>query len=97
MGKYVALDALEFLSNFMINDMPEPRRFEEVSNDLIVAASKWKNGEHLRVAICGECAPILWTEGKTDAAIRVEQLWDEIARTHGVDILCGYLQKSIHC
>jgi len=93
-GKYVALDALEVLSNFMVNDMPEPSRFSKVANDLVVAASKWINGEHLRVAICGECAPILWAEGKADAAIRLEELWNEIARTVDIDILCGYSLES---
>ena len=28
--------------------------------------------------------------GKAEAAIRVEHLWDEIAKTYDVDILCGY-------
>jgi DNA-binding NarL/FixJ family response regulator len=96
-GKYVALDALEVLSNCMVNDMPEPSRFFNVADDLIVAASKWKNGDRLRVAICGECAPILWAGGKADAAIRLEELWNKIAETYDVDILCGYLRKSIHC
>lgn len=96
-GKYVALDAVELLSNFMVNDMPNSTRFLKATDDLIVAASKWKNDERLRVAICGECAPILWAEGKADAAIRLEELWDEIAGTYDVDVLCGYLRKSIHC
>jgi hypothetical protein len=32
----------------------------------------------------------LWAEKKADAAMRLEELWNEIARTHPVDILCGY-------
>jgi hypothetical protein len=96
-GKYIALDALKVLSNFMVNDMPEPSRFSKVVNDLIVAASKWTSGEHLRVAICGECAPILWAEGKADAAIALEELWNEITRTYDVDILCGYSLESLRC
>jgi hypothetical protein len=38
----------------------------------------------------------LWAEGKADAAIRVERLWDQIATTHEVDILCGYALSSFH-
>ena len=94
-GKYVALDAREVLSNFMVNDMPEPNRFSKLANDLIVRASTWKNGEHLRVAICGECPSILWAEGKADAAIRLEELWNEIASTYDIDILCGYSMESL--
>ena len=29
-------------------------------------------------------------QGKTDAAIQLERLWDVIAKTCDVDILCGY-------
>jgi len=89
-GKYLALDAIEFLSNFMVNDMPDPGWFLKVADDSIVGARKGANGEHWRVAACGECASILWAQGKADAAIRLEELWNQIARTYNVDILCGY-------
>jgi hypothetical protein len=36
----------------------------------------------------------LWAHGKAEAAIRLEQLWDEIAKTCDVDILCGYVLES---
>ncbi|MGA7189111.1 MAG: hypothetical protein WBY66_11480, partial [Candidatus Acidiferrales bacterium] len=39
---------------------------------------------------------VLWAEGKADAAIRVEQLCDEVGKTFGVDILCGYALSSFH-
>ena len=94
-GKYVALDAVEFLSNFMVNDMPDPGWFLKVVGDLIVAARKGANGEHLRVAACGESASMLWAQGKADAAIRLEELWNEIAKTYEVDILCGYPLESL--
>ena len=57
-------------------------------------AAKAAQREPPRVAVCGECAPILWAQGKADAAIQVEHLWDEIARKHEVDILCGYVLNS---
>ena len=96
-GGYVALDAVEFLSNFMVSDMPDPGWFLKVVDDLIAAARKGANGEHLRVAACGECAHLLWAQGKADAAIRLEELWNEIARTYNVDILCGYSLESLRC
>ena len=96
-GKYLALDAVRFLSNFMVNDMPDPGWFLKVVDDSTVAARKGANGEHSRVAACGECAPILWAQGKADAAIRLEELWNKIARTYNVDILCGYPLESLRC
>jgi hypothetical protein len=52
--------------------------------------------EHYGVVACGECSPVLWVEGKAGAAIRLEQLWDEVGKTFGVDILCGYALSSFH-
>jgi hypothetical protein len=94
-GRYVAMDAANFLIDFMVSDMPDTGWFLKVVDELIVSARKRANGEHLRVAICGECAPILWANGKADATIRLEELWNQIARTYDVDILCGYSLKSL--
>jgi DNA-binding NarL/FixJ family response regulator len=89
-GTYIPLDVAKTLSTFMVNDMPDSTRFFEIVGDLIrIAAQAWKR-ENLRIAACGECGPLLWAEGKADAAIRLEQLWDQIATIYGVDILCGY-------
>jgi hypothetical protein len=93
-GRYIPLNAAETLSTFMVNDLPDPARFFKVGGDLIAAAANAAKGDYPRVAACGECAPILWAQGKPDAAIQLEHLWDEIANTHNVDILCGYVMKS---
>ncbi|HET6178585.1 MAG TPA: response regulator [Candidatus Sulfotelmatobacter sp.] len=95
-GRYIALDAAETLSTFMVNDMPDPVRFMKVASDLIAGAAKAARGEQPRVAACGECAPLLWAHGNAEAAIRVEHLWDEIGRTYDVDILCGYPLGGFH-
>jgi hypothetical protein len=50
--------------------------------------------EHPRVAFCGEGVGLLWAEGKTDAAIRIEQLCNDLGKTHDVDILCAYPLRS---
>jgi DNA-binding NarL/FixJ family response regulator len=95
-GRYTSLDVADTLSRFMVNGFPDPARFREVASGLIATAAKAAKGERPRVAACGECAPVLWAKGKPDAAIRLEQLWDQMARTHEVDILCGYPLGSFH-
>ena len=95
-GRYIQLDVTETLSTFMVNDMPDAARFFEAVGALIQAASKAAKREHSRVVACGECSPVLWAERKPDAAIRLEQLWDEVGKTFGVDILCGYAFSSFH-
>jgi DNA-binding NarL/FixJ family response regulator len=93
-GTYIQLDVVKTLSTFMVNDMPDSTRFFPVVGGLIEAAAK--EAKHSRVVACGECSPLLMAEGKPDAAIRLEQLWDEVGKTFGVDILCGYALSSFH-
>ena len=95
-GTYIELDVAKMLSTFMVNDMPDDARFFEVTKGLIQSAAKVAKAEHPRVVACGECSPMLWAEGKADAAIRLEQLWDEVGKAFGVNILCGYALNSFH-
>ena len=60
-----------------------------------MTAAKAVKGERPCVVACGECAPLLLAQGNAEAAIRVEQLWDEIAKTYNLDILCGYRLGSV--
>jgi len=89
-GRYISLDAAETVSTFMVNDLPDPGRFTEVTRDLISQAAKAVKVEPARIAACGECASLLWTQGKAEAAIRLEHLWDQIAKSQRLDILCAY-------
>jgi DNA-binding NarL/FixJ family response regulator len=95
-GTYIQLDVAKTLSTFMVNDMPDTARFFEVAIGLVHSAAKVAKGEHSRVVACGEGVALLWAEGKADAAIRLEQLWDEVATTFEVDIFCGYALSSFH-
>ncbi len=78
-GRYISLDVAKTLSTFMVNDMPDWERFFEVVGGLVSGAAKAGKGEHSRVAMWGECGPLLWAEGKVDAAIRLEQLLNQLA------------------
>ena len=93
-GTYISLDAANTPSTIMVNGLPDPARFFECINGLIETASKAAKAEHPRVAFCGEGVGLLWAEGKTDAAIRIEQLWNDLAKMHEVDILCAYPLRS---
>src|SRR5208282_423203 len=86
-GRYLPLDVGDTLSTFMGNDAPDPVRFLRAVGDLIAAAARATAGDPSRVAICGECASILWTQGKADAAIQVEQLCSKVTQRYEIDIL----------
>jgi DNA-binding NarL/FixJ family response regulator len=95
-GTYIQLEVNKAFSTFMVNDMPDSTRLFQVVGGLIAAAVRAARQQHLGVVVCGECSPILLAEGQADAAIRVEQLWNEVGKTFGVDILCGYALSSFH-
>jgi len=89
-GRYLSLDVTEILSSFMANDLLDPARFLRVVGDLVAEAARATAGEQSRVAVCGECASVLWEQGKADAAIQLEQLLNQLARRYAMDILCGF-------
>jgi DNA-binding NarL/FixJ family response regulator len=95
-GRYISLDVAKTLSTFIVNDMPDWERFYEVVGGLVSRAAKAGKGEHSRVAMWGECGPLLWAEGKVHAAIRLEQLLNQLATIYEFDLLCAYALSSFH-
>ena len=90
-GRLIFLDASETLSTLLMSGgMPDESRFFDIVGRLIEEAAKAAVGKRARVAACAECAFLLWEQGKTEAAIRLEQLWDQLTRTQEVDVLCAY-------
>lgn len=89
-GTYVSLDAADALSIFMIDEWPDTGRFFESLKNRIESASKAATAKHPRIAIFDEGVALLWAEGKREAAIRLEQLGNDVTRTRKVDMLCAY-------
>jgi signal transduction histidine kinase len=89
-GRYVSLDAAETLSKFLVDGWPDATLFVEVVGNLIGLAKLRSGGEGQHIAVFGEMVSVLWSQGKMDAAFRLEQLWTELARTHAFALRCGY-------
>ena len=94
-GRYIAVDAAETLSIFIVNGMPDPARFMEACGTLIQTAAKASQGQPHRVAVFAEDVHVLWERGNPEAVIQVEQLCKKLAQLHDVDILCGYSLGSV--
>ena len=93
-GSYISLAADDTVAAMMVNDMPDPARCAALTRDVITRAAGTVKRKHARVAICGECSPLLLGAGNPEAAVRLEHLWDEITREYEADTLCGYLWSS---
>jgi DNA-binding NarL/FixJ family response regulator len=93
-GTYIQLDATDALSRIMVNGLPDPVRFFRGLGGFIESAAKATKSAQPRVVVFGEAVALLLAEGKTDAAIRFEQLGNDLVETHGVHILCAYPLSS---
>jgi CheY-like chemotaxis protein len=89
-GRYFALEPADVFSKLLEDGKLDADRFLRAAGDLIATALNSATGKHPRVAVCGECAALLHAAGKTEDAVEMEQLWNELARIYNVDSLCGY-------
>src|SRR5580658_1044414 len=89
-GRYVALDAAETLDRLMVDGLPDTARFSEVIGGVMAGAVSAARDENHRVVAFGEMVALLWAEGKPEAAIRLEKLWNQMARTYSFSLRCAY-------
>jgi len=84
----VLLDAERTLSTFMTNGKPDVDRFTNSMREVIKRACRGRANR--RVRIYGQMVDILWRTEEREAAIRLEVLWNQLARTQAFSLLCGY-------
>ena len=90
-GEYNALDAVETLSKIMVDGMPDADLFFEVVGSLIERTAQGRR--HVR--IFGEMVAHLWVEGNQPAAIRLEELWNDLRNTiHPFSLFCAYSTRG---
>lgn len=90
-GQYIALEARETLSMFMDNGWPDERRFTDVVGALIASAAQ---GRRPPVRVFGEMVAILWADGNGKAAIRLEELWNQLRQRLSFSLLCAYPMRG---
>lgn len=84
--QYIALDAEETLSKFIVNGWPNEELFMRVVTDLITRAKS--NGR--RVRAFGEMVAVLWARGDCAATVQLEHLWHKVCQTEGLSLFCAY-------
>jgi PAS domain S-box-containing protein len=89
-GRYVVLDAAETLARLMAGGVPDTVRFSEVLSGVLSRAGSAARDENHRVVAFGEMVALLWAEGRLEAAIQVEKLWNQLARAHSFSLRCAY-------
>jgi DcmR-like sensory protein len=85
-GRYVARDAVETLAQFWSDGALDEPRFRRVVGDQIAHLA----GRFRSIRVFGEMAGLLAQQGRRDAALHVEQLSNELAKTYPLALFCAY-------
>jgi PAS domain S-box-containing protein len=86
------LDANEMLSLLMSDGMPDAEKFRAHVGGLLRSV-RAPSGEHPARAY-GEMVDILWREGNPEAALRLEELWNELGEQESFTLVCGYSMSN---
>jgi hypothetical protein len=89
----VWLDARDTLSAFMEGPHPNRELFHATVGS--VFERLMRDRRYVIVRAYGEMVDLLWQEGKHEAAIELEQLWNELASKYAFSLLCAYSVDSV--
>jgi PAS domain S-box-containing protein len=89
--RYIPLDATETLSKITVDGLPDWSLFANlIGGHIERARAAATERRQSPVAIFGEIVALLWADGNTKAVLRLEQLWNELAKTHDFSLRCAY-------
>ena len=91
-GRLTFLDARATLDAFMVDGVPDPDRFISVICGAIDACAT--DGALKRARLYGEMVDVLWRDGNPQAAMRLEELWNELGRARPFSLLCAYVMGN---
>jgi hypothetical protein len=90
-GQLVVLDADDTLRKFTPRGMPDWQTFHELIGGRIAEMRL----NYPQVRAYGEMVDVLWQRGERDAAIRLEEFWNDLARLQTFSLLCAYYMDNL--
>jgi signal transduction histidine kinase len=91
-GRLTLLDARASLAEFMDGEVPDRDRFRAFFAKTLEGIRR--GDDKARVRAYGEMVDVLWREGNSRAAIRLEELWNEVREEESFSLLCAYLMGN---
>jgi DcmR-like sensory protein len=85
-GQLKLLDAEKTLERFMASGVPEWKGFEQIVGGAIAELRL----RYPAVRVYGEMVDVLWQGDQRDAALRLEQYWNELRSVQTFSLLCAY-------
>ena len=93
-GRYQAIDAAGTLAGLMAHGAPNPARFYSFMGSLLSSIPLTAEGKPPRIVLYGEMVTLLCSQGNLAVALKLEQLWNDLARFHSFHLHCAYPMKS---
>ena len=93
-GRFIMFDAKETLETFMVDGMPDPALFQESVGTLLAEAKKKALSKDQGLTVFGEMVAVLWDEGRTKAALRLEELWNDALNDRAFHLHCAYPRSA---
>lgn len=90
-GRYRPLDAAAMLDGLMVDRRPDRARFTDLVGGAVLRAQR----THPRVRAFGEMVGLLWSDGQNEAAIALEELWNELLGRHPFTLMCAYPARRL--
>ena len=92
-GQLELHDAELALRKFMCNDVPDWEEFRHAMASIFERVRAFGRGT---TRAYGEMVNLLWQEGKQEAAIRLEEYWNELGRLYPFSLFCSYMLDPNH-
>ena len=86
-GQLALFDAHEMLGRLMKGDMPDWQEFRQSIGRILESVQAFGQTS---ARVYGEMVDILWRDGRVNAAIRLEEYWNELARHYPFSLFCRY-------
>ncbi len=93
-GQLTIVNAHELLATFMVDQLPDGTRFRHEMHRIFHGISAQPGQRAIRVF--GEMVDVLCAAGNVEGAIRLEELWNELARSESFSLLCAYSMTRFH-
>lgn len=93
-GQLAMLDAHATLETFMVGDAPSRVRFFESVGGALDRVRAGRGAKPVRAY--GEMVDVLWRAGNRNAALSLEGLWNDLAKTRSFSLLCAYAMGNFY-
>jgi hypothetical protein len=89
-GRFTMYDAKEMLATFMVDGRPDRELFSQSLGKLLSNSRKKAHSDDAGLTVFGEMVAVLWEEGKKEAALEIEGLWNDALNDRAFHLHCAY-------